>query len=144
MYGDFGVMRFNYKTRRVLQLARRRAPETTPTLPFRQFCSYLRFDSPYLDPSFSTRYPHPYEARSTPVSTTRPSQTTPRNHLEIAVEPPKATAGYRFYFAPASSASFPPPASLLPAPRGGRSLIYRLGLNIRHRECCVSGEAIYP
>ena len=56
-------MRFNYKTRRVLQLARRRthrplrahlplpAPSTVPFTPFLftvPFHSYLRFDSPYL------------------------------------------------------------------------------------------------
>lgn len=29
----FGVMRFNYKTRRVLQLARRRTPHPSPPLP---------------------------------------------------------------------------------------------------------------
>lgn len=58
----FGVMRFNYKTRRVLQLARRRTPHSRPflrygcptplrasrTLSFPPFRGYLRFDSPYL------------------------------------------------------------------------------------------------
>lgn len=106
----FGVMRFNYKTRRVLQLARRRTPHPSPTpaprprgtnprlsrpFSFPPFRGYLRFDSPYLPShpqlcrSFSRvprlgPYPENYPLPRTVKDSRTERPRTPASHLLLA------------------------------------------------------------
>lgn len=115
----FGVMRFNYKTRRVLQLARRRTPHPRPSftppappprpsrsLSFPPFRSYLRFDSPYLPSHPQLRRPF---SRSSPRPVPRklnPSPPVKDSRTERAATDPRITVSASTYLPLAAGGRF--------------------------------------